>query len=45
MILSGKASVDGEVVVNAEVVVEPEQYIEVVNETISVQVCHLSEHK
>lgn len=38
MILEGKATVDGEVFVDPEHRVEPEQYIEVVNETVSVQV-------
>jgi hypothetical protein len=38
MIAGGKATVDGEVVTNPEAGVEPEQYIEVVNETVSVQV-------
>lgn len=39
MIAGGKATVDGEVVTNPDTIVEPEQYIEVVNETVSVQVC------
>lgn len=38
MIAEGKATVDGEVVTNPEAAVEPEQYIEVVNERVSVQV-------
>ena len=38
MIAGGKATIDGEVVTNPDALVEPEQYIEVVNETISVQV-------
>jgi hypothetical protein len=38
MIAAGKATVDGEVVTNVDAAVEPEQYIEVVNETVSVQV-------
>jgi hypothetical protein len=38
MISLGKATVDGEVVLNPDTVVEAEQYIEVVNETISVEV-------
>ena len=39
MIAQGKASIDGEVVVNPDASLEVEQYIEVVNETVSVQVC------
>ena len=38
MIAAGKATVDGEVVTNPAATLEPEQYIEVVNETVSVQV-------